>query len=323
MKPSSSTKPALSVIICTHNPRKDYLQSTLDSLKAQSLRPSEWELVIIDNASTKRVSDDWSIGWHPRGRHVREDRLGLTQARLRGIAETTESILVFIDDDNVLNQDYLNNVQIIAADNDSLGAFGAGELVPRFEVDPPRSILPRISMLALRSVVNANVSYDAKTTSCIPWGAGLCVRRTVAETYMRIVQMIRTTETLGRRGTALFCGEDDLFSFVATQMKLGFGIFPELKITHLIGAPRLTEQYFLRLIKDHAFSHGILRFLLYKEVPLFDRRHSFARCCLHGLRHGRFAFRCRRAEASGIEAASALIAQERLAPLSFLSSTRG
>ena len=35
------------------------------------------------------------------------ERLGLTPARLRGIRESRGELLVFVDDDNVLERDYL------------------------------------------------------------------------------------------------------------------------------------------------------------------------------------------------------------------------
>jgi hypothetical protein len=44
-------RPKISVAICTHNPRRSYLQQTLDGLRAQTLPTTEWELMLIDNRS--------------------------------------------------------------------------------------------------------------------------------------------------------------------------------------------------------------------------------------------------------------------------------
>ena len=43
---------AVSVAICTHNPRRDYLRRALAALEAQTLARDRWELVMVDNAST-------------------------------------------------------------------------------------------------------------------------------------------------------------------------------------------------------------------------------------------------------------------------------
>ncbi len=98
-------QPDISVILCTHNPRADYLDRVLVGLRRQTLSFQHWELVLIDNASKEKVADRFDIGWHPNGRNIREDELSLTPARLRGIAESVAELLVFVDDDNVLDLD--------------------------------------------------------------------------------------------------------------------------------------------------------------------------------------------------------------------------
>ena len=97
----------LSVIICTHNPRTDYFGRCLTALKAQTLPREEWELILIDNASVRDKALHPDLSWHPGARLVHEAKLGLTPARLRGIREASGDLLVFVDDDNVLEGDYL------------------------------------------------------------------------------------------------------------------------------------------------------------------------------------------------------------------------
>src|SRR5277367_5769846 len=97
----------ISVIVCTHNPRADYLRRTLDALREQNFPLNKWELLLIDNASEKPLAEVYDLSWHPQGRHVRELELGLTAARVRGIRESNGGLLVFVDDDNVLAPDYL------------------------------------------------------------------------------------------------------------------------------------------------------------------------------------------------------------------------
>ena len=74
----------ISVIICTHNPRPDYLRRVLDALKAQTLPKERWELLLIDNASNEPLSGEWDLSWHPHARHIREIQFinGLTAGQL-------------------------------------------------------------------------------------------------------------------------------------------------------------------------------------------------------------------------------------------------
>jgi glycosyltransferase involved in cell wall biosynthesis len=93
------------VIICTHNPRADYLQRCLDALCAQTLPRHRWERLVVDNQSQEPLIID--LSWHFSARLVREDELGLTPARLRAIRESAGDILIFVDDDNVLDPNFV------------------------------------------------------------------------------------------------------------------------------------------------------------------------------------------------------------------------
>ena len=304
----------ISVIVCTHNPRLDQLRRTVGSLAAQTLSRREWELLLVDNASDERVETSADLSWHPRARYVREDELGLTAARMRGVKEASGALLVFVDDDNVLAPNFLAEALRILAAFPYLGAFGAGRLEPEFEVAPPPEILPRVRLLAIRSVESARWSNNPADHGIIPWGAGLCVRRRVAESYRDVVSTHDVSATLDRKGRHLFAGGDDLFSWVASARGEGFGIFPQLRVTHLIGADRLTQSYFLRLIHDHAFSQGILQFGMAGTRP---RRIDAFRCAhlaIHGLRNGWFALRCQWAESLGEHRAARFIAERAMMP---------
>src|ERR1700758_5251153 len=97
----------LSVVICTHNPRPGYFAKCVEALRSQTLALSSWELVIVDNLSDTPLANCMDLAWHPEARVVREETLGLTPARLRGIRESQGKLLVFVDDDNVLDVDLL------------------------------------------------------------------------------------------------------------------------------------------------------------------------------------------------------------------------
>jgi len=118
--------PELSIIICTHNPRQDYLSRTLDALRAQTLPMAEWELLVVDNASHSPVAASISLTWHPNARHVKEEVLGLTPARLRGIQEAQGQVLVFVDDDSLLESSYLELAMGIAKSRPDRGLLGSG-----------------------------------------------------------------------------------------------------------------------------------------------------------------------------------------------------
>jgi glycosyltransferase involved in cell wall biosynthesis len=309
--------PQISAIVCAHNPRPACLRRVLDSLKAQTLAQVHWELLVVDNASDNRLSDTYDLSWHGRARHVREDKLGLMPARLRGIAEARGKLLVFADDDNVLAPGFLQQALEIHDRHPDLGTFGAGYLEPEFEIQPPPEIRPRLNLLAIRTVAGARWSNNVKDADSIPWGAGLCVRRDVADAYEILIDAmgLDVTAVLGRRGQELFAGEDDIFSWVAASVGCGFGIFPELRLTHVIPAGRLNRRYLLKLIHDRAFSHGIRQYMLAGTGPRRIDAFTHVHLLLHGIRRGRFSMQCQWAASRGEDAAARFAVEKRLQPV--------
>ena len=305
----------ISVIICTRNPRVEYLRRVLESLREQTLEKGNWELLIVDNASDRQVADEWNLSWHPRVRHVREGTVGLMPARLRGIAESYGGLLVFVDDDTPLDIDYLSRARSIWARHPHLGVFGAGTLEPEFEVAPPAELLPYVSLLGMRTVSTNIWSNNAKDISCRPFGGGLCVTQGVAKAYQRLVDRLGVSDVVGRHGQRLFSGDDDLFSWAAADVGKEFGLFPELRVTHLISAHRLVHDYFVRLVHDHTFSHSVLCHLLSGVTPQRLSLSNRLRLLMHRLKNGRSSMQCRFAELLGEDSASRFIQERQLRPL--------
>ena len=99
----------VSVVVCTRNPRMDYFRRVVEALRVQSFPRTAGKLLLLIMASSPPVGERFAIDWHRNGRIVREEALGLTPARLRGIKEAFGSLLVFVDDDNVLAPNYLEH----------------------------------------------------------------------------------------------------------------------------------------------------------------------------------------------------------------------
>lgn len=247
---------AITVIVCTHNPKRDYLDKVLAALKSQTLSLEQWEILLVDNASKQLLSTEIDLTWHPNARHIREEQLGLTPARLRGIREAQAEVLVFVDDDNVLDSDYLEVALQISKDYPFLGAWG-GQIRAEFEVTPPEWIKPYLPYLAIREFERDKWS-NLNLHETAPCGAGMCIRKFVAEKYSDWVNHDSKRLSLGRKGKLLFSGEDSDLAFTACDIGLGTGQFTSLKLTHLIPASRLEEEYLMRLIEGMEYSHRIL-----------------------------------------------------------------
>jgi glycosyltransferase involved in cell wall biosynthesis len=248
----------LSVIICTHNPRQEYLSRTLEALRAQTLPMGEWELVLVDNASRSPVATSVSLTWHPNGRHVREEVLGLTPARLRGIQETQGQLLVFVDDDGILESSYLETAMRIGESRPDLGCWGAGCIKPEYEQPPPEWLATWDDALAIRRLDRDFWANIPGLNHSLPFGLGMCLRRKVAVQYAMRCQNDSVRRYLGRSGASLTSCEDTDIGMLACALGMGTASFIGLKITHLIPKRRTTSHYMSRLIAGRAESAVIL-----------------------------------------------------------------
>jgi glycosyltransferase involved in cell wall biosynthesis len=214
----------ISVIICTRNPRPDHLSRVLDALRSQTLPTTEWEMLLVDNASDAPLAQTWSISWHPRSRHIREDEIGLTPARLRGIRESRGELLVYVDDDNVLDADYLLVARTIMSQHPHLGVIGAGIIEPEFAVQPPPELVSYLGLLALRRASTDLWTNNTDDLACVPWGPGLCVRRQVADSYQLLHRASRDPRPMKRacNGMAAASGtEVGLYLVPRTRISVG------------------------------------------------------------------------------------------------------
>ncbi len=283
----------VSVIIPTHNPWEDYLARTLQALREQTLPRARWELLVIDNASREPLKAKVAgkrerhkiecsrsqegridLGWHSNVRVVREETLGLTHARLRGFKEARGDLIVMVDDDNLLDPDYLEVAVRLAQAHLALGAFG-GRALPEFEHEPPAWLNQITSGLGLRDLGSANVCFPSAQTAklaprmisefpeCAPIGAGMVLRRDAALAYVRR-QREGGVAVTDRHGDSLSSAGDNDICLTALEEGWQVGYFPALRLRHLIPARRMTLDYQRRMAMESMASfvamldrHGI------------------------------------------------------------------
>jgi len=266
----------VSVIICTHNPRPDYLRRVLDALKAQTLPMEQWELLLIDNASSEGLVDVWDLSWHPSAHHIRENELGKTPAVLRGIKESAGELLVLVDDDNVLAPDYLAESKAISERYVFLGAWGAGVIEPEFEIQPPTWVHNYFYLIAIRNVATNRWSNLIDTDVTLPWGAGLSVRNEVAKVYANAAAKDPLRRSLDKIGDGFgLMGDLDL-ALAAVELGMGTGLFPVLKMKHLMPATRVQEEYLLKCAEGNSYS-GLILAASRRRLPEIPRLSALRR----------------------------------------------
>ena len=164
--------------------------------------------------------------------------------------------VVFVDDDNVLAPDYLEQAVGISSSWPILGAW-SGQCHPEFETQPPEWTRRYWPSLAIREFNNDRWSNQAEEAA-LPWGAGLCVRSSCAQAYADLVKAQFHRRSLDRRGKLLISGGDTDLALSVCELGFGTGVFSRLELTHLIPAFRLTEEYLLKLVEGSSFTRILL-----------------------------------------------------------------
>lgn len=249
----------LSIVICTYNPNSLILEETLAALRRQHPLNAgrSWELLVIDNASTVPLVERLDLSWHEHARVIREEKLGLTNARLRGYSEAGSELLVFVDDDNILAPDYLNIIDAAFEADPSLGAVG-GKILPRYQSEPPKWFAATKLDVGCRDLGDEpvyvswqGIDASARTfPSAAPVGAGMGIRRAALGKYVEAANLSPVRRSLGRRGTDLTSAEDNDIVLTALDHGWRLAYLPQLCIEHIIPSSRVSFGYLAR----YAFS---------------------------------------------------------------------
>lgn len=118
-----------SVIICSRDRAADLVR-TLSSLEgALASATAGWEIVVVDNASSDDTAAAARATLGEDATVVVEERLGLSHARNRGVAEAQGEVLVFIDDDITVDERWVRTYEEIFRDGSVAAAGGPVETI--------------------------------------------------------------------------------------------------------------------------------------------------------------------------------------------------
>ncbi len=233
------------VVICTHNPDVPLLRRVLDAIVPQ-LSANDADLLIVDNNSSPSLTTIPWLADYP-ARIVHEMTPGLTAAREAAYAAASGEVIVFVDDDNVLDSSYVQTV-LDELDRAEQVAIVGGRVIPEYETPPPPWFDDEMEQwLAIKRYpesFRAEISKPAWSAE-FPVGAGMAVRRQFALEYQRDCEMSSRIE--GRRGAALSSGEDLDMALFALSTGRHVAVTGRLSLTHVIGRSRLEIGYLRRL----------------------------------------------------------------------------
>ena len=241
----------ITVIVCTFN-RCDSLRPTLESLALLRMPDSlQWEAIIVDNNSkdrTRAVVDEYVTRFPGRFRYHFEPQQGLSFARNSGIHQADGDILVFTDDDVIVEPAWLEHMAapLIAGKCSGVG----GKILPARDFVCPDwlELKGQWSHGGVLALFDPNQPAGETTTT--PFGASMAFRKEMFERY----GLFRTD--LGRKGNNAMSNEDTEFGrrLLAGGERLWYE--PSAVVYHTIDEKRINPRYFLKFWYNYGRSES-------------------------------------------------------------------
>ena len=255
----------ITLLICTYNgaPR---IEKTLQHILRQKFtKKISWEVIVMDNASSDNTSELVKKAWNNPDipfKLIREDRPGKHNALETGFLTAKFDVVCIVDDDNRINEKYVEQVYTIMNDHPEVGLVG-GRGIGDFETEPP-AWFPTFEEGYGIGPQGKEAGYNDKTHGYL-YGASSAVRK---EAWQTLHDNGFTLLLSGRKGKTLASGED-MEMCLAIRL-LGYRLWydPEITFEHFMPAGRLNWDYTKRMFA--AFGRAALvtdeyRFPLYEH----------------------------------------------------------
>lgn len=251
---------SVEIAICTWN-RSALLAQTLDSLtKLEIPAGLAWRLLVVDNRSTDDTAEVLEaytdvLPLVP----LSEPRQGHTLARNRAIAESRADLMLWTDDDVLVDPHWMS-AYVAAANQRPEASFFGGRIEPLFPAGQPRWIAENWSQVAgCFAARDLGCQAIELTAERLPYGANFAVRGDVQRAFPF------NTE-LGRRGQSVM-GEDEL-DLLRRLLEAGQrGVWvPDCRVQHVIPPERASTRY----VFDYFVGQGAM--LVNKGTPWTQSR---------------------------------------------------
>ena len=233
----------ISVILCTYN-RDRYIYNVLRSIVNGDLPRSEYEIVLVDNNSSDNTKGECQrfVADFPDVvlRYCYEEKQGLSHARNCGITNAHGDLLVYVDDDAIVNKEYLSTYADFFKRNSDAVAAG-GPILPQYDGCEEPEWMSHYTRQLITGKLYLGEHEREFPHDAFPGGGNAAYRKSVFDTVGLF------NPELGRKGNSLLGAEEkDLFDKMTTA-GMHFYYLPTAILYHLIPSKKLTKDYFDRL----------------------------------------------------------------------------
>lgn len=238
----------ISIVICCYNSSK-VLPATLRAIAKQDVPADiKWEVIVVDNASTDGTSETARIEWKKHDtlvkfKVVKENEPGLSAARKKGFEAAEYDYIIFCDDDNMLDRNFVRKSFEIMQSDKEIGVLG-GQSVPEFEDYAPYWFNDWKDSFAIGK--QSDSEGDVTWSRGYVWGAAMVVRKS---SWQKLIEKGFKPRLTDRKGEVVSSGGDTEICYALRNDGWKIWYSPELRFRHFISPGRLNWNYVRKLFR--------------------------------------------------------------------------
>ncbi len=238
----------LSVIVATYN-GSAYIRRCLESFTAQSIAPSSFEVIVVDNNSKDMTAE---IVRECMEQHkdtnfvfIQEARQGVGYARNTGIAGASGEYLCFIDDDAYADPHWLERVLHAFEKVEPAPAVVGGRILPYYIEEKPQWFTDDLEIRTMGD--QARLLHEYECFFGFP-ESNFCVRKSILD------EVGGFSIEMGPSAEIMKFGEGiELSARIAKKYPV-YWYDPEVIVYHLVPASKMSIKYTLSRKYDMAYS---------------------------------------------------------------------
>ena len=256
----------VSVVVCCYN-SASRLPKTIEHLAKQVTNNIPYEVIVVDNNCSDTTivvaQEEWSkFSTNANFKIVHEKTSGLSAARHKGVEEASYEYIIFCDDDNWLEENYIAIAYEILSANPNVGLVGGqSEAI----TDKVGGFPDWFEMYKECFAVGQQAGKTGVVTNRgFLWGAALAFKKEVFVACYKHLPSILSD----RKGKELSSGGDS--EFCLRGILLGYDLFYDERLffKHFISCDRLTVAYLDSLIHGFTKASSILK--AYNRISEFN-----------------------------------------------------
>lgn len=232
----------LSVIICSYN-REQYIVNAIKSLYQQTISKELFEVFVVDNNSTdntKQVCANYIATLSNFNiTYVEEKRQGATFARNTGAALAKGEYLVFMDDDAVANENFLEEILSFFQQYPQADGVG-GRIIPLYIPQEPTWMSHYVSSLVGNFAYSETVKEFSNEK--FPLESNMVTPKVLFDGVGGFSELL-----LGVVGNVRIGGESKGYHIKLQQMGKKIYYSPNIIVQHVVEVKKLTRSYLYRV----------------------------------------------------------------------------